>query len=190
MEGIIVKVLLGFGVAALLVYIVMIYNGLVALRNNIDKSWGNIDVLLKQRHDELPKLVKTCEAYMSYEKKTLEDVIALRNAAAGENRIGAKAEKEGALTSALHRLFALAENYPDLKAQENFQNLQRRISALEDGIADRREFYNDSVNNFNIRIQSVPDLFVARQMGLVPREMFKATEAERRDVAIDIKVPG
>ncbi|MFN0117974.1 MAG: LemA family protein [Elusimicrobiota bacterium] len=170
-------------------YFIGIYNGLVEVKNNIDKAWGNIDVLLKQRHDEIPKLIKTCEAYMQYEKSTLTEVIALRNAASSARTVGEKAIKEGELTASLGRLFALSENYPDLKAQTNFQNFQKRVSELESDIADRREFYNESVNNYNIRIQSFPDSLVANNMNLQPREMFKVTEAERKDVDVSFKVP-
>lgn len=172
-----------------LAYGVTLYNGLIAVKNNVLKAWGNIDVLLKQRHDEIPKLIKTCEAYMKFEKETLVKITDLRSSAMGAQGIATKAQKEGELTAALHRLFALAENYPELKSQASFQQLQGRISGLENQIADRREFYNESVNNYNIRIQSIPDNLVAGFMSLVPQEMFKASEAERADVAINIQTP-
>ncbi len=170
-------------------YVVTIYNGLIMVKNNILKAWANIDVLLKQRHDEIPKLIKTCEAYMQFEKKTLERIIELRSSAQSAQGIAAKAIKEGALTGALHQLFVTAENYPQLKTQSSFQQLQGRITDLENQIADRREFYNEAVNNFNIRIQSLPDMLLAGPMGLTQQEMFKVSEADRQDVAIDIKVP-
>ncbi|MBI4668005.1 MAG: LemA family protein [Elusimicrobia bacterium] len=182
--GILVFVVIGF-----IAYAVTIYNGLVVVKNNILKAWGNIDVLLKQRHDEIPKLIKTCEAYMKYEKETLAKIVELRNSAAGSQGVAAKASSEGELTAALHKLFALAENYPDLKAQSSFQQLQNRITDLENQIADRREFYNESVNNYNIRIQSIPDNIVAGIMGLAAQEMFKVSEADRQDVDIKINVP-
>lgn len=187
--NIIMPVLLGFAAVGLFAYGVTIYNGLVRLKNNINKAWGNIDVLLKQRHDELPKLIKTCEAYMKYEKDTLTQVIEARNSAQRATTVGDRAKKEGELTGLLHKLFALAENYPDLKAQSNFQHLQTRISGLENEIADRREFYNDSVNNYNIRIESFPDSILAGWMKLAAREMFKISEADRRDVAIEFNMP-
>ena len=180
---------LGFFAAGLLSYFVTIYNGLITVKNNILKAWGNIDVLLKQRHDEIPKLIKTCEAYMKYEKDTFAKIIELRGAAMGAQTVGQKAAVEGELTVGLHKLFALSENYPDLKAQAGFQQFQSRISAIEDQIADRREFYNDSVNTYNIRIQSMPDAFIANFLSLRPQEMFKVSETDRADVAIDIKVP-
>ena len=189
MSSLLILIVVGFTLAGFVGYLVTIYNSLIVVKNDIQKAWGNIDVLLKQRHDEIPKLIKTCEAYMSYEKKTLTEVIALRNSAAGAQGVGDKAQKEGMLSSALGKLFALSENYPDLKAQSNFQNLQSRISSLENQIADRREFYNESVNNYNIRIESLPDSFIASKMNLKPQEMFKITEEDRKDVEININVP-
>ncbi len=180
---------LAFAAIGLFGYGVAVYNGLVAVKNNILKAWANIDVLLKQRHDEIPKLIKTCEASMKFEKGLLERVVELRSAAQRAGSVGEKAQTEAALTGGLHKLFAVAESYPDVKSQSGFQSLQARITQLEDAIADRREFYNDSVNNYNIRIQSFPDSLVAGYMGLAAQEMFKAAEEERKDVAIDIQVP-
>lgn len=179
----------GFFLAGFAAYAVTLYNGLVIVKNNILKAWANIDVLLKQRHDEIPKLIKTCEAYMQFEKKTLTEITALRSSAQQAQGVADKAAKEGELTGALQRLFALAENYPDLKSQASFQQLQGRISGLENQIADRREFYNESVNNYNIRIQSFPDSLIAGWMNLAPQEMFKVSEADRQDVPVDIRVP-
>jgi LemA protein len=189
MPGTVVLIIVLFVVAVIVGYFVTIYNSLIVVKNNILKAWSNIDVILKQRHDEIPKLIKTCEAYMSYEKKTLSDVIALRNSAAGAGSVHDKAVKEGQLSAALGKLFALSENYPDLKAQANFQNLQTRISGLENQIADRREFYNESVNNYNIRIESLPDSFVASMLNLKQQEMFKVSEEDRKDVDVSINVP-
>lgn len=176
-------------VVVVLGYAISIYNGLIVLKNNIQKSLSNIDVLLKQRHDEIPKLVKTCEGYMQYEKKTLTEVVAARNSALGAQGLADRAQKEGQLSAALGRLFALSENYPDLKAQSTFQNLQTRISGLETQLADRRDFYNESVNTFNIRIQSFPDVMIARQMNLQAQELFKATDSDRADVDVSLKIP-
>jgi LemA protein len=189
MVGMIILGVVAFVVIGTVLYLVAIYNGLIVVKNDIQKAWGNIDVLLKQRHDELPKLIKTCETYMAYEKGTLTKVIELRSAAQGAQGVAAKAQAENALSATLHKLFALAENYPQLKAESTFQNLQNRISGLENQIADRREFYNESVNNYNIRIASIPDLFVARLMNLNPQEMFKVSDEDRRDVDINIAVP-
>ncbi|HZU44131.1 MAG TPA: LemA family protein [Terriglobales bacterium] len=172
--------------AGLLTYIVIIYNGLVRLRNDIDKAWANIDVLLKQRHDELPNLVATCKGYMQYEQQTLERITQARTAYMRAATVGEKAQADLLTTGALRGLFAVAENYPDLKANNNFLQLQKRISELEDMIADRREFFNDDVNTYNVRIQQLPDVIIASMMKLQHREMFKVSDDDRRQVEIDL----
>jgi LemA protein len=164
-----------------------IYNGLVMLKNNIDKSWANIDVLLKQRHDELPKLVEACKAYMSHEQGTLERVIKARQNIVSAQGPAAVGRAEGELQGALRQLFALSENYPQLRAQDSFAQLQKRISDLESQIADRREFYNDSTNTYNIRIDSIPDLFVARMLAYQKRELFQVAPSDREDVPLHFK---
>src|SRR5512145_1410825 len=167
------------------VYFVRIYNGLVALRENVRKAWANIDVLLTQRHDELPKLVETCKRYMQYEQQTLERVMQARSAvfkAQGRGDVTALGAAEGQLRQGLGQLFALAENYPDLKADRSFQHLQTRISELEEAIADRRELYNESVNLNNIRIQTFPDLIVARTFDFKTATLLEFTEEQKRDV--------
>ena len=177
-----------FGViAAVLVYSITLYNNLVTLKHNVDKAWSNIDVLLKQRHDELPKLVETCKQYMGYEQKTLEKVMQARSAVSSAREkgdVGALGPAETQLRMGLGNLFALAEAYPDLKANENFQHLQSRISGLEDAIADRREFYNESVNVNNIRIEQIPDLIIARMFNFRERELLDFGEEETKDVNI------
>lgn len=176
-----VVILVGVGVIA---YLVTIYNSLVRLRNDIDKAWSNIDVLLKQRHDDLPKLIETCRGYMQYEQKTLQMIVEARNAYHKATTVPEKAQADNLLSGALKTLFAVAENYPDLKANSNFMQLQNRISELEEKIADRREFFNDDVNTYNIRIQELPDVFVARLMNLQRKDLFKVTEEDRRDVEL------
>ena len=177
-------ILAGFGVAieGALWYCATLYNGLIALKNDIDKAWANIDVMLKQRHDELSKLLDVCKGYMNYERDTLQKITEARNLYQQARTVDQKAQADQSMTAALRGFFAVAENYPDLKANNNFQQLQKRISELENQIADRREFYNDSVNTFNIRIQQVPDTFIASFMSLRPREMFKAEESDKADV--------
>src|SRR5437016_2443367 len=155
-------------VAGLAIYFITIYNSLVRLKNDIGKAWANIDVLLKQRHDELPKLIETCKGYMQYEQKTFQMVVEARNAYQKAATVQDKAQADNMVTGALKTLFAVAENYPELKANNNFQQLQARITELEEKIADRREYFNDSVNTYNIRIQQVPDVIVARMMNLQP----------------------
>jgi LemA protein len=181
--------LVAVAIAAFIVvgYGVTIYNGLILVKNNIEKAWANIDVLLKQRHDELPKLIEVCKGYMEHERGVFDRVMQARQALMSAQGPAQKGQAEGALQGSLRQLFALAENYPNLKAQSSFQQLQDRVSALESQIADRREFYNDSVNTFNIRIQSIPDLFVARALGMTPKEMFKVDAADREDVKIAFK---
>ena len=170
--------------AILVLYLIAIYNGLVQLRNNINKSIGNIDVLLKQRYDELPNLVETTKGYMKHEKEVFESITKARSAWMIATTLPQKAVASDMLSGALKSLFAVAENYPKLEANVNFKHLQERISGIENEIADRREFYNDSVNNFNIRIQSFPDMFIAKMMTLTPFEMFKAAEEEKRTVKV------
>src|SRR5262245_23050301 len=167
------------------VYGVRIYNGLVALRENVRKAWANIDVLLTQRHDELPKLVETCKRYMAYEQETLERVMQARSAvfrAQGAGDVTALGAAEEQLRAGLGRLFAVAENYPQLKADESFRHLQQRITGLEESIADRRELFNEAVNLNNIRTQTFPDVIVARMFDFKQSALLEFTEEQRRDV--------
>jgi LemA protein len=182
--------LIGFAVVGVVGYGLSIYNGLVALKNNIARSWANIDVLLKQRHDELPKLVKTCEGYMQHERAVFDKLSEARGALAAARNIPERAEAEGMLSRALGSFFAVAESYPDLKANVSFLQLQSRISELENQIADRREFYNDTVTTFNIRIQQMPDTIVAGWLALRPAELFKVDESDRQDVEIKFAMAG
>jgi LemA protein len=172
-------------IIAVAVYGVMIYNGLVSLKHGVTKAWANIDVLLKQRHDELPKLVETCKQYMQYEQETLERVMQARAAVSSareQGDIGALGGAESQLRLGLGNLFAVAEAYPDLKANETFQHLQTRISGLENSIADRREYYNESVNNNNVRIEQFPDLIMARMFNFKAAELLEFTDEEKKDV--------
>ena len=173
-----------FGAVGFVLYFVGIYNGLIRLKHAVDQSWANIDVLLKQRHDELPKLLETVKGYMKHEREVLTRVTEARTAVQGARNMRERGEADGELRSALGQLFAVAENYPDLKAESSFGMLQRRISEIEEQIADRREFYNHSVNALNVRIEQVPDVVMARLMNLQARELFEATERERQDVQI------
>ena len=173
-----------FVILGLTAYLVMIFNGLIALKNDIAKAWANIDILLKQRHDELSKLLDVCKGYMDFERDTLQKVTQARSMYQQAVSVDQKAQADQSMTSALRGFFAVAENYPQLKANDNFMRLQGRITELESQIADRREFYNDSVNTFNIRIQQMPDTLVASFMNLTPRPMFKVEESEKADVAM------
>ena len=173
--------------AVVVVYFVMTYNSLVSIKNNIDKAWANIDVLLKQRNDELPKLIDTCKAYMAHEAQTLEKVILARSGvdvALNAHDVQALSQAESELTGSLGGLFAVAENYPELKANQTFLNLQQRITGLENQIADRREFYNDSVNVNNVRTQQFPSLIVANLLGFKQLPLLKFASAELTDVDV------
>jgi LemA protein len=187
--GMIFWIILGVAV----VYLVTLYNSLVTVKNGVSKAWANIDVLLKQRHDELPKLVDTCKQYMQHEQATLEKVIAARSqvsAAREAHNVGALGTAEGALRSGLGQLFALAENYPDLKANEQFLHLQSRISGLENAIADRREFYNESVNINNVAIEQFPGVLLARWFSFKAFELLKFAAEELQDVDIGQRFKG
>src|SRR5271166_5811836 len=174
--------------AGILTYTVILYNELVRLRNDNDRAWANIDVLLKQRHDEIPNLVETVEGYMQHEQQTLLAVTQARAASMNAASIGQKAQADLSMTVALRGLFAVAENYPQLKANENFLKLQMRISELEERIADRREFFNDDVNTYNTRIGQIPEVFMASFMSLKPRAMFKVSDEDRK--LVEVKFQG
>ena len=171
--------------AALIVYLVGVYNGLVNLRENVKVAWSNIDVLLKQRHDELPKLVETCKRYMQFEQETLEKVMRARasvSQASTSGNVAAVGAAEQQLRSGVTQLFAVAENYPQLKSDETFKQLQGRITALEESIADRRELYNDQVNLNNIRVTVFPDVLIAQKFGFPAAHLLEFTNEEKRDV--------
>ncbi len=174
-------------IAVVVVYAVVIFNHLVTVKHNVKKAWSNIDVLLKQRHEELPKLVETCRQYMQFEQQTLEKVMQARTAvsqAQTKGDIGALGMAETEMRLGLGNLFAVAEAYPDLKANESFQHLQQRISGLENAIADRREFYNESVNINNIQIEQFPDVIIAGLFRFKAFELLEFNEAETADVDI------
>src|ERR1700728_985416 len=170
--------------AGAFLYAVILYNELVRLRNENDRAWANVDVLLKQRHDEIPNLVETVKGYMQHEQQTLLAVTQARAASMNAASITQKATAELTMTVALRGLFAVAENYPQLKANENFLRLQARISELEERIADRREFFNDDVNTYNTRIGQIPEVFVASFMELKPRAFFKVSDEDRKLVEV------
>lgn len=187
--GIFIMLVLLFLVIGLISYAITIYNGLIRVSRNIEKAWANIDVILKQRHDEIPKLIKICEQFTQYERGTLERVIALRTAAMNATSVADKAVKEGNLTRAIGGIWAVGEAYPELKSNTNIMQLQTRISGLESELADRRELYNDSVNIYNIRINQVPDMILANMLGYSEKEMFRISEEEKKDVDITLNLP-
>ena len=172
-------------VATLLGYGILIYNGLVTLKHHVRKAWANIDVLLKQRNDELPKLVEICRQYMQHEQHTLVQVTNARAAVFGANQrhdVVAVGASEGDLRRSLGQLYAVAEGYPELKADAQFKHLRDRITTLENTIADRREYYNESVTVNNIRIETFPDLVLARWFGFRNQAPLEFNVTEKNDV--------
>ncbi len=166
---------------------ISIYNQLVTLKNNTKKSWSNIDVLLKQRNSELPKLIDTCKQHMNYEQETLEKVINARNlveSAMKTQNIPQLGAAEMKLEASLNGLFAVAEDYPELKASDAFLRLQTRISTLEESISDRREFYNDTAALSNTRIQQFPDNVVANIFGFKEFDLLEFHIDELKDVDV------
>jgi LemA protein len=184
MVGIVVLAVLAIIVIAVIMYFVGLYNSLVRFKNNIDRSFSDIDVLLKQRHDELPKLIETCKGYMQYEQKTLQAVTEARTAFMRATTPAEKAQADNMVSGALKTLFAVAEKYPDLKANTNFMQLQGRITELETKIAAQRSAYNADVNAFNIRIAQIPANIVAGFMHLQPHALFQVTTEDREDVKV------
>jgi len=182
--GWIVLAALGLAALGLGLYVVGIYNGLIGLKHAVDRAWANIDVLLKQRHDELPKLVETVKGYLAHERGLLERVTEARALMGRAQSVAEKSRADSEVRGALAKLFAVAEGYPQLEADASFQMLQQRISDIEESIADRREFFNHSVNALNVRIEQIPDVFLARSMGIGPRTLFAAREEERADVPV------
>ncbi len=179
------SLLLSGAIAVALVYAVIVYNGLVGLKHAVARTWANIDVLLKQRHDELPKLVEVCRQYRQFEQTTLQRVIEARarvQSAREAQDVGALGEAEDLLRGGLGRLFAVAEAYPELKANEHFMQLQTRITGLENAIADRRELYNEAVNLNNVRIEQFPDVLVARVFSFEAKPLLEFSTVEKADV--------
>jgi LemA protein len=170
--------------AILLIVGIIIYNSLVDIKHTVSQAWSNIDILLKQRHDELPKLVETCKHYMRFEQDTLKKVMEARAHIANAREkgdMGALGAAEGMLRMGLGNLYAVAEAYPELKASQKFQHLQTRITSLENGIADRREYYNEAVKNNNIRIDQFPEIIIARWFRFEARPLLEFSEADKLD---------
>ncbi|MES1993746.1 MAG: LemA family protein [Pseudomonadota bacterium] len=170
-----------------IIYVIVIYNNLVQLKHNVSKAWSNIDVLLRQRHDELPKLVETCRRYMQHERETLERVTTARTAvsqAREKKDMAALSSAELSLRAGVGQLFAVAEQYPELRADASFQHLQERITGLENAIADRREFYNDCVNRNNIRIETFPDVILARFLRFESADLLEFDAEDTADMSL------
>ncbi len=172
-------------VVGILLYAVTTYNGLVKLRNGIEAAWAQIDVQLKRRYDLIPNLVETVKGYASHERATLEAVINARNRAmSAPTGSHDQAKAEDAISGALRQLFALSESYPDLKANQNFAQLQEELVATEDKVAYSRQFYNDRVLRYNSKIQAFPGVIFANAMGFKPREYFEADDDARGSVQV------
>lgn len=166
-------------------YVIASYNRLVRLRNRIEGAWSQIDVQLQRRYDLIPNLVETVKGYAAHEKGVFEAVTRARADAIGAQGVADQARAENAVTGALRSLFAVAEAYPDLEADENFLALQEELAGTEGKIAYARQFYNDTVQSYNTRIQSFPTMFVARPLGFVEREYFEAEGASRGPVTVE-----
>lgn len=163
----------------IIVYGIIMYNGLISIKHNVAKAWSNIDVLLKQRHEELPNLVEVCKGYIKHERDTLESLMDIRTKAFSAKQsqdISSVGQCETEIRQQLGKLFATVENYPDLKADKHYIRLQERITALENQIADRRELYNENVTINNMRIQVIPDTFVAKLCGFGPMQLLEFDE--------------
>jgi LemA protein len=174
-------------IAIVVVYAIMIYNSLVTVKHNVSKAWANLDVLLKQRHDEIPKLIEVCKQYRQFEQDTLSRVIEARSrvfAASQSQNMGELGKAETQLRGSLANLYAVAEAYPELKTNEQFLNLQARITSLENAIADRREFYNETVNINNVRIEQFPDGMIAGMFDFPPRHLLEFGSEEKSDVDV------
>ena len=166
-------------IALIVVWLIAIYNGLVGGRNQAQTAWSQIDVQLKRRHDLIPNLVQVVKDAMGYEQETLTKVVQARNAAAQASGPAQAGPAEAALSQATRGLFALVESYPQLKANDNVKQLQEELTSTENKIAFSRQFYNDSVNSYNTRRQSVPAVLAAASLGFGPIELFNMPEAER-----------
>ena len=182
--GLIVIIVLVVLIVLIGVYVAMTYNKLVSLRNQIENAWSQIDVQLKRRYDLIPNLVETVKGYASHERETLEAVISARNAGMNAQTMGEQAAAENQLTGALGSLFALSESYPDLKANQNFMQLQEELTGTEGRISYAREQYNNSVFGYNTRIQSFPANILAGMFSFTAREYFQAEDESRGPVNI------
>jgi LemA protein len=169
-------------VGAIVIFAIVMYNGLVQLKVRADASWSDIDVQLKRRHDLIPNLVETVKGYATHEKETFENIAKWRSAAMSATAPADRAQAEGQLTMALKSLFAVAEAYPQLRANENFMSLQGSLSQIESDIQNARRYYNAVVRDYNTRIQSFPGNLIAGPMGFAPRQFFELDSAAERAV--------
>ena len=176
--------ILGGVVLFVILVFVLLYNSLIQQRMRVDNSWAQIDVQLKKRYDLIPNLVETVKGYAKHEKDLLTDITKARAAMANAGSMAEKAKADSMLSSTLKSLFAVVENYPQLKANENFLMLQEELSGIEEKIAYSRQFYNDSVLGYNTAIQTIPTSMIAGMFGFSAKEFFKAEEGERANVKV------
>lgn len=174
-------------IAVLVLYVIGLYNGLVKLRQQVRNAWSQIDVQLKRRYDLIPNLVEVVKDYMGYEQETLQKVIEARSSAMKATKVSDKAQREGMLTEALKSLFALSENYPDLKANQNVIQLQEELASTENKIAFARQFYNDSVMAFNVKCEIFPSNIVAGMFNFSKEDFFEAPEGEKEPVKVNLR---
>lgn len=165
------------------------YNGLIFLRTQLERAWSNIDVVLKQRYDEIPQLIQVIEQYATYESSVIKQIVEARTRYGSARSVEEKIEASQGLSLALGGIMALGEAYPDLKSNQNFTHLQKRVSELENTISDRRESYNDAVANFNTRIEQFPDLFAAQLLNYKRQKHFEASEQERTIPSLKMNLP-
>jgi len=184
-EEMLVVVILIVILVLVAVFVISIYNKMVRFRNRIENAWAQIDVQLKRRWDLIPNLVETVKGYASHERETLEAVIAARNSATTAQGPAAQAQSENMLTGALRQLFAVSEAYPELKANDNFRDLQEELTATEGRIAYARQLYNDTVLKYNNSIQTFPGVVMAGSMGFAAREYFEADDESRGNVSVE-----
>lgn len=181
MTGLIIVIVI---IVLLLLYVAGTYNSLVSLRNKVRDQWSQIDVVLKNRNDLIPNVVETVKGYAKHEKETLNAVIEARNKATSATTSEEEMKAAGEVTQALGRLFALAESYPDLKANQNFMDLQANLKEIEEKIRFARQFYNDTVLSYQNKIEMFPSNIVANMFGFKPETFFEATEEERKNVQV------
>ena len=177
------------GLFLLAIWIIWTYNGLIALRNQIQNAWKQIDVQLKRRYDLIPNVVESVKGYMKYEQDTLQKVIDARSKAMASTGVKEAAEAESALTQSLGRIFALMENYPDLKANENVLRLQEELTTTENQLAFARQYYNDLVMRFNMKQEVFPSNMIASFFGFKAPDFFSVPEAEKNVPRVDLKLP-
>ena len=168
-----------------LAWVIAVYNGLIRSKNRVDEAWSDIDVQLKRRYDLIPNLINTVKGYAAHEKQLFERVTEARTRAMGAGSAHDKAEAENMLTNTLKSLFAVSENYPDLKANQNFLELQRELTDTEDKIQASRRFYNGNVRDFNTKIQVFPTNLIAGMLNFTKREFFEAEGAEKEPVKVE-----